>query len=111
LSINQRDKLEREHQVQQKRQIYANAPRVLVSLSESTEDIAFAFDHIKRRYKGKLPTDPLLNALRDRDNVPDTDYLSFAASETKFNEVTRTAIATLLGCNWWNGSGSFRRLL
>ena len=46
LSIKQRDYLEREHQVQQMRQIYANTSSIQVSLGEGHCHINFAFENV-----------------------------------------------------------------
>lgn len=95
LSINQRDKFEREHQVQQMRQIYANASMVLVSLGEAATNIASLFNYIKRRHKGKVPTSSLYS---DREPGVDPEYQSLTPSETR---ATRLAVANLLGHHWW----------
>jgi len=80
LSINQRDHKERDHQVQQMRQIYANASKVLVSLGDGSRQVGDVFDYIKRSSSPKSPA-------RVRNTAPLVE--------------ARNIVRELLGRPWW----------
>ncbi|PVH83087.1 hypothetical protein DL98DRAFT_120388 [Cadophora sp. DSE1049] len=83
LSINQRDYMEREHQVQQMRQIYANASSVQVSLGEGHPYIDSAFKNVRALIES--PSDGTLSS--------SGYFLRYARTKNVFRELLRH--------DWW----------